>query len=231
MLSILTAFSEAASRAPALKRLVPAWLRRRIYARLFDMEIASYVDRVHMREVVVPFLCQCSGESILVVGCRRYSVEITLLVANGKSVSTIDIDPAAKRWGSAVHITGDATFLDKYFEPRIFDAVIINGVLGYGINTRDDISRAFLGLSCVIKPRGVLILGWNTDRIEDPTTFDLAEHFRRLPNCERVTFEGSTHTYELFGAALVLYKVLALRNLRWRRQDRFQEVFRASPDV
>lgn len=184
---------------PVLKQLAPATLRHAIYDRLLDREIPSYPDRVHMRDVILPILAAHPGTNILNVGCRRYSVDInSRLKAAGKSVSTIDIDPDAARWGAQTHIVGDATCLDAYFPPSTFDVVIFNGVFGFGIDSGDEIDRAFVGLAHVLKPGGILLLGWNVDRVADPIPFMRSNVFRPHAGFATATFDDSTHTYRAF---------------------------------
>ena len=188
-----------ASRVPWLKRVVPGWMRRGLYDVVLETEIPRYPDRVHMRDAIVPFIASRNATQVLNVGTRRYSRDtIDLLSITGAEVWTIDIDPLAARWGSpGRHVVGDAMVLDRVFQGDAFDCVVMNGVLGFGIDSREQIDRTFLGLSRVIRPAGLLVIGWNRDRIDDPTTYALQE-FEKLPGHDRVGFAGSTHSYELY---------------------------------
>lgn len=198
MTTLLRRLSALASGFPALKQLIPAAVRRAIYVRLLEREIPFYPDRVHMRDVILPILSTYPGANILNVGCRRYSVGINLqLRAAGKTVSTIDIDPSAARWGTERHVVGDATCLEAYFEQGIFDVVIFNGIFGFGIDDGDQIDRALIGLSLVLKPGGILVLGWNLDRITDLMSHVSSSLFRPHADFEQIDFEDFFHTYRV----------------------------------
>ena len=161
--------------------------------------IPHYPDRVHMRHVVIPLICERGVQRVLSVGCQRYSVEIeTLLKARNIDVWTLDADPATTRWGSRDrHIIGDARHIDEIDRCYGFDCVILNGVLGFGIDTRKDIERTFLGLSRIMKPGSLLVLGWNVDLVDSPWSYDHCALFRRSAVSDHPsTFEDSTHAYE-----------------------------------
>jgi hypothetical protein len=82
----------------------------------------------------------------------------------------------------------------------MFDAVICNGVLGYGVNSVEQQKMALGAMAAVLSPGGGLLLGWNTDKIDDPVAAGLAED-RFVPAAfagqpARVDVAGTTHVYE-----------------------------------
>jgi hypothetical protein len=79
---------------------------------------------------------------------------------------------------------------------------LVNGVFGYGLNTQDGQSEAIVGLARVLKPDGLLMLGWNTHRASDPLRLPAIERFF-IRSCrphfdQRITFPQSTHVYDFF---------------------------------
>jgi len=86
--------------------------------------------------------------------------------------------------------------------PRQFDVVLVNGVFGYGLNTQYGQNAAIAGLARVLKPDGLLMLGWNTHRVSDPLQLSaIARFFVRSQRAgfeQRITFPESTHVYDFF---------------------------------
>ena len=73
-----------------------------------------------------------------------------------------DIDIKAARWGHPTrHRIGDACAREDVFPETRFDAVICNGVFGFGVDTPQMQARSWPP-SPVLKPHGLLLLGWNT---------------------------------------------------------------------
>ncbi|WP_235559315.1 class I SAM-dependent methyltransferase [Brevundimonas sp. Leaf168] len=80
------------------------------------------------------------------------------------------MDPTAARWGrEGRHRTGDVCEADRLFSDLTFDAVVCNGVLGYGVDSPDQQQRALKALAAILRPGGRLLLGWNTTRSPIPS--------------------------------------------------------------
>ena len=156
-----------------------------------------------MAHAYVPALAQ-EGGRILWVGCRAYTADdYAALETKGAEVWTTDIDPAAARWGrKGRHRTGDICFADSFFGDLTFDAIVCNGVLGYGVDSVDQQRRALDAMAAILRPGGRLLLGWNTDKIADPVASGLTEAqfdtvaFANQPS--RVAFGDVTHVYDAF---------------------------------
>lgn len=163
--------------------------------------ILELPDRKLLAEAYMPAFA-AEGGTILWVGCRAYTADdYGVLEAAGGRVWTTDIDPAAARWGRpSRHRTGDVCEADRLFEDIKFDAIICNGVLGYGADSVEQQQRAFAAMAAILKPGGMLLLGWNTDKIEDPIAAGLAQPwFLPTPfaeQAERVSFDEVTHVYD-----------------------------------
>ncbi|WP_292092657.1 class I SAM-dependent methyltransferase [Brevundimonas sp.] len=145
-----------------------------------------------------------AGGRILWVGTRPYTAEnYAVLASGGGEVWTTDVDPQAARWGqSGRHRTGDVCEIDRLFSDMIFDTIIFNGVLGFGVDAPEDQQRALTALAKILRPGGLMLLGWNTDRIDDPVAAGLTDElyartdFAGQPS--RVAFPDSTHVYDAF---------------------------------
>lgn len=184
-----------------LTRLIPGLgaSRRRRERRM--RTILDLPDRRLLAEAYLPALA-AQGGLILWVGCRAYTAEAyAVLEGGGGTVWTTDIDPGAARWGvSGRHRTGDVCDADILFRDMRFDAIVCNGVLGYGADSESQQQRALEAQARLLKTGGRLLLGWNTDKIADPVAAGLAspwfepQPFAGLPS--RVRFEQVTHVYD-----------------------------------
>lgn len=163
--------------------------------------ILSLPDRKLLADAYLPAFA-AEGGTILWVGCRAYTADdYGVLEQGGATVWTTDIDPDAARWGRQPrHRTGDVCEADGLFADVMFDAIICNGVLGYGADSLDQQRRALAAMAAILRPGGRLLLGWNTDKIEDPVAAGLAAGWftptRFAGQAERVRFDDVTHVYD-----------------------------------
>lgn len=154
-----------------------------------------------LADVYIPAFAE-EGGSILWVGCRAYTAgDYERLEAGGGETWTTDIDPGAERWGRAGrHRTGDVCAAHAVFADRMFDAIVCNGVLGFGVDAPEQQRQALDALSRILRPGGRLLLGWNVDKIADPVAAGFTEPwfspdaFAGQPS--RVTFAETTHVYD-----------------------------------
>lgn len=166
-------------------------------------KIRDLPDRKLMAEAYIPAFAT-EGGKILWVGSRAYTAEdYPVLESQGAEVWTTDIDPDAARWGvQGRHRTGDICEADTLFADHVFDAIVCNGVLGFGVDAPDQQRKCLQALSRILKPGGRLLLGWNVDKIGDPIAASLTkpwflhEPFAGQP--ARVTFAETTHVYDAF---------------------------------
>jgi uncharacterized UPF0146 family protein len=193
--------SSLSSAFPIAKQAIPTSFRHAVGEFLLNKVIVEYPDRVFMRETIIPFLLQRHVRKVLSVGVRQYTVEITdRLIEAGIEVWTMDIDPDTHVWGApGRHIVGDAMRLPVYEAARDMPCILFNGVLGFGIDSPDEVGRALRALSEVLSADGLLVLGWNSDRLPDPVHHPEFSRFQHLQTGEipsRVTFPNSTHVYD-----------------------------------
>ncbi|HAL06484.1 MAG TPA: methyltransferase [Brevundimonas sp.] len=170
-------------------------------------DIRDLPDRQALAHTYLPALAARGGR-ILWVGCRRYtSTDYPVLESGGAEVWTTDIDPRAARWGrSGRHQTGDICQADQIFDDLRFDTIVCNGVLGFGVDAPCDQERALTAMAAILKPGGLLLLGWNTDRIADPLDLPALDHFYEPASLgampSRVRFDAVTHVYDVLARAL-----------------------------
>ena len=95
--------------------------------------------------------------------------------------------------------------LGRHLAPEAFDAVILNGVLGSGIDDAGSVDRALRSIATVLKPRGRLVIGWNNDKAKDPKLAPAANDLFRpcalLDGAAHLTLEGSTMIYDFLEKA------------------------------
>ena len=185
----------------AVRWIFPKGVRNRVGLFLYMNALPQFPDRVYMRDAIIPYILKRGALRVLSVGVGPHTVEITdRLTAGGAEVWTLDINPQVQSWGSpGRHITGDASRIDEIEGTRGFSCILFNGVLGFGIDDADSIGRTFAALSMILPPGGLLVLGWNTDRIPDPLQHPEFRRFRYIEDNNlqsRVTFPGSTHVYD-----------------------------------
>lgn len=179
----------------AVARLRPA------YRWLQDRRIAREPDRRFLSGVILPAMADEGASRVLFVGTRSYTMAaLAQMGALGMEVWSTDIDPDAARYGvPGRHRTLDIALIDSDTFPVVFDAVLMNGVLGYGVNTPRQCMAALAGVFRVLRSGGRLVLGWNWDRCPDVPDLARGQGFRwdaLATQPEQVTFAGSTHRYD-----------------------------------
>jgi len=150
-------------------------------------------SRLCLEGEILPWLRDRCG-SVLFVGTASYTWHYeTLFAADG--YATLDIADGAAVWGARRHIVAPVQELTRHHPAGFFDAVVLNGVLGFGIDTPQQMRCTFEELRRALPPQGVLVVGWNTDRHEDPEALGLYDGFER--SGERRFFADETHVYDV----------------------------------
>jgi SAM-dependent methyltransferase len=110
-------------------------------------------------------------QRILFVGCEWYTWRYTVLFAH-REFWTIERRPiASRRYGGRRAVNDDVRHLDRHFEAASFDAVICNGVFGWGLDTATDAAAAVDQFRRVLKPDGLLVVGWTDADGRRPISF------------------------------------------------------------
>jgi hypothetical protein len=116
---------------------------------------------------------------------------------------TLDIEPKKAIYGNRGHHTiGSAGELLQHYAPRSFDAIIANGLIGFGMNQPQDCEALLAGAHAVLKDSGLLVLGYNDGaefvnfKVRDSKNYKLFEEF--VPNHQtlnRCQYEFGDHTF------------------------------------
>ncbi|GHB12679.1 class I SAM-dependent methyltransferase [Salinicola rhizosphaerae] len=120
-----------------------------------------YGDRRLLEDVVLPALDRDDEvASVLLIGCAWYTRHYPDLLP-GTDVTTMEIDPAKAAFGGAQHIVANMADIVEHVAPESLDAIVCNGVLGWGLDQPEAVESAFAGAVACLKPGGLFLLGWN----------------------------------------------------------------------
>jgi SAM-dependent methyltransferase len=190
-------------RHPKIKRLVRnSYLYRTLVPLLFNLD-RSFSDRQYLKHVIFPALASSSLRRVLFVGCKAYTARYgRLLTRAGIDYWTTDIEPAAAIWGERDHhIVGDIASIDEVCPAGSFDVVLLNGVIGDGVNDESGINRTVTAIARILRPNGMLLIGWDSlKNLPDPTKlktvtmYFLHECILELP--VRKTFSDTDKVYD-----------------------------------
>lgn len=179
-----------------------------IHERLDAERIARSPDRMVLTGTIFPALRGAglldAGQQLLWIGCRRYTTGYyATLEANGASCHTLELDPAAARFGNgARHTIGSLTALGEHYAPASLDLILCNGILGWGVDSPADQQQAFRELTTALRPGGWLLNGWNVGRHADPLGAGL--HGSMLVHSgpgtlpARIEVPGCTHVFDFY---------------------------------
>lgn len=196
----------ALARVPPAGRLLdrPAIRRRR--ERLWLAYVRGLPDRRYFEREILPRLCRAAPPRLLFVGCAPYTVSyLAPMLDAGIGLRTLDIAGENAPWGApGRHVTGDARETDRLFGAAAFDAILLNGVFGYGVNDPAGMNAALRALRRALEPGGRLLVGWNRGLVPDPLELAACgEGFLHEPAFglpDRKMFTRSTHVYDWFRA-------------------------------
>jgi hypothetical protein len=97
---------------------------------------------------------------VLFVGVQWYTMRYPTHFA-GKTFATIDPEPSVARFGGNPHAVGHVQDLAKHFPGMVFDAIVMSGVIGFGLNNPSEVNRALDACETALRAGGWLVLGIN----------------------------------------------------------------------
>jgi hypothetical protein len=205
---LLASFSNAVNRiAPAGKRLLPKPLQRFILLHVLDVNrtYKSFDDlpsRRFMEHDVLPWLRE-RYVRILFVGTASYTYHYEEVFRHNRAqFTTIDSNPSAKVWGAPQHIIAPIQAIELHRPASSFDCVVLNGVFGFGVDSAEDMRATLEAVHAVLRPQGLLVLGWNTSRHADPASLGVVEPFfsasEQSPWGPERRFPSETHVYNFY---------------------------------
>jgi SAM-dependent methyltransferase len=115
----------------------------------------------------------------------------------------LDVDPKMAKWGSrGHHVIAPIGRATAYFRQAMFDTVVLNGVFGYGLDEASAQAKAIEECAKILKPGGLLVIGWNFELVDDPSTLSETKRYFRTASetgaVDRVTFRPATHVFDFY---------------------------------
>jgi SAM-dependent methyltransferase len=191
--------------SPLARRLLPRPVLRFLLLRVLAVnrpygELFEAPSRLCLEHEILPWLA-ARFSRILFVGTASYTYHYERLFKPGQ-YTTIDLQPRVAVWGAHDHIVAPVQDINRHRPEGSFDCVVLNGVLGFGINAVDDMRVALKELHDALRPDGLLLVGWNVDMHKDPEALGLYEQRfvpnREAPWTERRRFPPETHVYDFY---------------------------------
>jgi SAM-dependent methyltransferase len=137
-------------------------------------------DRQYLEQVVLPALAgQADVRRVLFVGCASFTRHYEAIFEHAE-YWTIDPVPRRRRWGAGRHIVDRLERLGRHLPDEYFDLIVCNGVLGWGLDRRDDAEAAFAACHAALRPGGTLVVGWNDIRPHNAVRPDSLASLRRF---------------------------------------------------
>jgi hypothetical protein len=163
-------------------------------------------DRLLLEETILPYFSRDTAvQKVLFVGCSAYTQRYKDLFRN-QEYWTIDPKRVKQKYGSERHIVDSITNIGKYVVKNYFDVVIMNGVIGFGLNRIGDIEHAIDACYEVLASTGILLVGWND--VPRHTPIDIRKiqairkfceyHFEPLQACHYRTEGWQGHTFSFY---------------------------------
>jgi hypothetical protein len=189
--------------SPLARRVLPKPIQRFVLLNLLRTNhgyagLYHLASRLCLQDEICPWLAQHYAH-ILFVGTSSYTYHYERLFAPDQ-YTTIDVRPNAAVWGARDHIIAPVEEIGRHRPKGFFDCVILNGVLGFGVNDVEHMRIVIEALHSALAAGGLLIVGWNTDLHDDPQRL-LMPYFApntRTPWVERRSFPAETHVYDFF---------------------------------
>jgi hypothetical protein len=163
-------------------------------------------DRSILEEVILPYFATSRGcQKILFVGCAAYTQWYGELFQH-KEYWTIDPKRGKRKYGSKRHIVDSIAHVGKYVAKGYFDVILINGVIGFGLNRVGDIEQAVDACYQVLARQGIMLVGWNDTTRRTPIDIraihaisKFREHaFEPLQTCHYRTEGSHRHTFSFY---------------------------------
>jgi SAM-dependent methyltransferase len=121
-------------------------------------------DRTLLERIILPALGErAAGGRVLFVGCDSYTSSYGQFFPRA-DYRTVDADPAHAVFGSPQHVVCSVTELRAHFAANSLDLVLLNGVLGWGIDDRAAANEACAACRDVLRSGGLFLVGWNDPR-------------------------------------------------------------------
>ncbi len=158
----------------------------------FRLEVPN---RRVLEDIILPALARDQNvRRVLFVGCRWYTKIYAAMFRNAE-YWTIEIDPEQAKYGSQDrHIIDSYLNLSRHVEPGSFDAIVLNGVFGWGIDTAAETEVALYETLRALNPGGIVVIGYNDTTDNHPSFLDTpSEAIALFEPYELEALGGSEH--------------------------------------
>ena len=180
----------------------------RLLFNAWQLGLYAAPDRRVLENAILPAIAADPARArVLFVGVQPYTQGYPALFS-GRSFATIDPDPNVAAMGAPRHVVDGVENLLRHFAPGAFDAIVMNGVIGWGLNEASQIDRALQVLAEALDHHGLLVLGVNEQKAGyiDPRTLPSIVAFAPLEFPALGTavlvvptpFAERTHTFQFF---------------------------------
>lgn len=116
--------------------------------------------RVLERDILAELAKDPRIERVLFVGVQWYTTRYPGFFG-GKTFATLDPEPSVAAFGGTPHAVGQVQDLGTYFPSMVFDAIVMSGVIGFGLDDPREVDRALAACDQALRPGGWLVLGVN----------------------------------------------------------------------
>lgn len=153
-------------------------------------------DRALLENVILP---RYADRRVLFVGTRFYTRKYPGIIPN---MVTIDADPRMARYGAREHIVAPIQAFEIRTLDNTFDAVVINGVFGWGVNDEESAKDALRACARALTMGGELVIGFNETRCPRLEMSEFKPFVFPPLGVQSVTvhtpFAEGSHTYQFF---------------------------------
>jgi hypothetical protein len=166
-------------------------------------------DRTLLEQVILPYFRRAvSVQKVLFVGCSAYTQRYKDIF-DDKEYWTIDPKRAKRKYGSDRHVIDSVTNIGRHVAKDYFDVIIMNGVIGFGLNRVDDIEQAIDACYEALTSGGILLVGWNDTASRTPIEIRATRALSRfgeycfepLQACHYRTEGSQRHTFSFYRKA------------------------------
>ena len=166
-------------------------------------------DRLILEKCILPYFARdLAVHKVLFVGCSAYTQKYKEFF-RAQEYWTIDAKRVKRKYGSERHIIDSIANIAKHVVKDYFDVVIMNGVIGFGLNRMSDIEQAIDACYEVLASGGILLVGWNDTARRTPADIravqalgKFCEHrFDPLQACHYRTEGWQHHTFSFYRKA------------------------------
>jgi hypothetical protein len=171
------------------------------YFQTWNFGLWSPPDRKYLtQEILSRFGKDPTIKNVLFVGVQRYTKSYAAYFPNARFI-TIDFDPKLTKFGSRFHICDDVVNLSRYqktYFPDGIDLCVLNGVIGYGVNSKAETEAMLSEIEKLMNPSKTLIIGYNpflTPQIKLSEINKLSDSFRRSPGETETEFVLPFHSH------------------------------------